>query len=534
MYYFNSMDVGMKVFYNKMLSAFISIKERTAPIACGIAPEVLIMKTWTKRIIGISCAAVLAFGAISLSCRKTPVNGSADTAFAETRTTSPIPADSLKMIQAMQDAFRSISDTLLPSVVEIDVTETKTVQSNPLGDLPFFFFGMPNQGGGRERQYEQQGLGSGVIVRRTGNTLYVLTNNHVAGEATKISVKLNDGRQFDGKLVGADSRMDVALVSFESSDKSIPVASFGDSDAVHTGDLCFAMGAPLGYNQSVTQGIISATGRSGSDIGNISDFIQTDAAINQGNSGGPLINIYGEVIGINTWIASQSGGSQGLGFAIPINNIKSAIDDFISNGKLAYGWLGVSLVDISSEYKTALGIADKEGAFASQIFRDSPAQKGGIQPGDYIVSLNGKSVKSVNQLVRDVGNLKAGSTVSFEVLRGKQTVKLSVKIEARSENVSGDNSKLWPGFIALPLTEKTRKDLKLDNARIQGVAVTGVLEKSPAASLRLQNGDVITAVNGKSISSIEDFYAELGKAKRGVNFDVYSNGGTITTGTYKF
>ena len=492
------------------------------------------MKSWTKRILGITAAAAFAFAVVSFSCRNTQVSGTADTAFAETRATSPIPTDSLKIIQAMQDSFRAISDTLLPSVVEVDVTETKTMRSNPLSDLPFFFFGVPNQNNDRERQYEQKGLGSGVIVRRTGNTIYVLTNNHVAGEATKISVKLNDGRTFDGKLVGADERMDIALVSFESSDKSIPVAALGDSDNVHTGDICFAMGAPLGYNQSVTQGIISATGRSGKGIGSISDFIQTDAAINQGNSGGPLINIYGEVIGINTWIASQSGGSQGLGFAIPINNIKSAIDDFIKNGKVAYGWLGVSLVEVTDEYKEALGIANKDGAFASQIFRDSPAQKGGIQPGDYIVSLNGKTVRDTNQLVRDVGNLKAGSTASFEVLRGKQTVKLSVKIEARTENVSNDNSKLWPGFIAVPLTENTRKELKLENVRVQGVAVTSVVEKSPAASLRLQNGDVITAVNGKSVSSLEQFYAELGKANRSVNFDVYSNGGTITTGTYKF
>jgi Do/DeqQ family serine protease len=493
------------------------------------------MKTWTKRIIGISCAAVLAFAAISLSCRKTPVNGSADTAFAETRSDSPVPADSLKVMQAMQDAFRAISDTLLPSVVEVDVTETKTVQANPLDDLPFFFFGMPNQGDDNQKQqYEQKGLGSGVIVRRTGNVIYVLTNNHVAGDATKISVKLNDGKEFDGKLVGSDSRMDIALVSFESGDKSIPVAKLGDSDQTHTGDICFAMGAPLGYSQSVTQGIISATGRSGNDIGNINDFIQTDAAINQGNSGGPLVNIYGEVIGINTWIASQSGGSQGLGFAIPINNIKSAVDDFISKGKITYGWLGVSLVDITNEYKDELGVKDVTGAFASQVFMGSPAEKGGMQPGDFITALNGKEVKNVNQLVRDVGNLEAGTTAKFDVLRSGKDIELTVKIEERSEKISTDNGKLWPGFIAVPLTDDTRKELKLDDTKVKGIAVTGVQEKSPAAALRLQNGDIITAVNGKSVKSLQEFYEELGKAKKSVNFDVYSNGGTITTGTYKF
>lgn len=489
------------------------------------------MKVWTKRILVTAFAALSAFAVFSFSCKKTPVTGSAATAFAETKAKSPIPESSLKVIQALQESFRAISDTLLPSVVEVDVTETKTVQSNPFE----FFFGFGNpQGNGKERQYESKGLGSGVIVRRSGNVIYVLTNHHVAGGATKISVKLNDGRQFSAKLVGSDERMDIALLSFESSDKSIPVASLGDSDNVRTGDICFAMGAPLGYNQSVTQGIISATGRSGSGIGNINDFIQTDAAINQGNSGGPLINIYGEVIGINTWIVSQSGGSQGLGFAIPINNIKKAIDDFVKDGKISYGWLGVSLVEVTDEYKESLGVGKKDGALASQIFRSSPAEKGGLVPGDFIVQLNGKDVKNVNQLVRDVGNLRAGSVASFVVFRGSQRVTLNVKIDARSESVSNDNSKLWPGFTAVPLTEDTRKELKLDNAQVKGVVVTGVQEKSPAASLRLQNGDVVTAVNGKSVTNLRAFYDELAKVNRSVNFDVYSNGGTVTTGTYKF
>ena len=193
--------------------------------------------------------------------------------------------------------------------------------------------------------------------------------------ATEISVKLNDGRQFDGKLVGKDERMDIALVSFEAKDKNIPLAVLGDSDAVQTGDICYAMGAPLGYRQSVTQGIVSATGRSGDGIGNINDFIQTDAAINQGNSGGPLLNIYGQVIGINTWIATGTGGNVGLGFAIPINNIKYAIDEFIQSGKITYGWIGVSLTNVKPEYKESLGIKDEEGAFASQVFADSRHRK---------------------------------------------------------------------------------------------------------------------------------------------------------------
>ncbi len=491
------------------------------------------MKSWTKRIVLSASVAVLSFVLISFSCAKTPVKGTAGTVYAESDSGEIVPKESLKVIEALQNSFRSISNRLLPAVVEVDVIETKTV-TDPFQDFRHFFFGMPEQEEqGKKRQYEQKGLGSGVIVRRTGDTIYVLTNNHVAGGATKITVKLNDSREFEAKLVGADARMDIALLSFTSSDKSIPVAKLGDSDAVQTGDICLAMGAPLGYSQSVTQGIVSAKGRSGNGIGNINDFIQTDAAINQGNSGGPLVNIYGEVIGINTWIASQSGGSQGIGFAIPINNIKNAINSFISKGKIVYGWLGVSLLEANKEYKEALGVEKETGALATQLFIGSPAQKAGMQPGDFIVSLNGHSVKDVDQLVREVGLLEAGVTANFEIIRNGKKVALPVKIEERSEKVSSDNGKLWPGFIAVPITEKVRKDMELEN-KIKGVVVSNVMEKSPAAALRLQNGDVITAVNGKSVTDLKSFYTELATADKAVNFDIYSNGGTITTGTYKF
>lgn len=491
------------------------------------------MKSWTKRIVLSASVAVLSFVLISFSCAKTPVKGTAGTVYAESDSGEIVSKESLKVIEALQNSFRSISNRLLPAVVEVDVIETKTV-TDPFQDFRHFFFGMPEQEEqGKKRQYEQKGLGSGVIVRRTGDTIYVLTNNHVAGGATKITVKLNDSREFEAKLVGADARMDIALLSFTSSDKSIPVAKLGDSDAVQTGDICLAMGAPLGYSQSVTQGIVSAKGRSGNGIGNINDFIQTDAAINQGNSGGPLVNIYGEVIGINTWIASQSGGSQGIGFAIPINNIKNAINSFISKGKIVYGWLGVSLLEANKEYKEALGVEKETGALATQLFIGSPAQKAGMQPGDFIVSLNGHSVKDVDQLVREVGLLEAGVTANFEIIRNGKKVALPVKIEERSEKVSSDNGKLWPGFIAVPITEKVRKDMELEN-KVKGVVVSNVMEKSPAAALRLQNGDVITAVNGKSVTDLKSFYAELAAADKAVNFDIYSNGGTITTGTYKF
>jgi len=500
------------------------------------------MKKITKRILTGTAACALAFAAVSLSCTRVQVQGSAATAFADTsKPAVTIPSESLKVIEALQDSFRSISSGVLPSVVEIDITEKKEVQTvNPFEGFPFdFFFGSPNtdrnsESNNKKREYEEKGLGSGVIVKRSGDTVYVLTNNHVAGKATNITVKLNDGQEFDGKLVGADERQDIALVSFDAKDaENIVVATLGDSDKVQTGDICLAMGAPLGYRQSVTQGIVSATGRSGAQINNMNDFIQTDAAINQGNSGGPLVNIYGEVIGINTWIASGSGGSVGLGFALPINSVKKAIDDFIDKGKITYGWLGISLVDVTEDYKNELGVKGQKGAFASQVFINSPAAKGGMQAGDFIIAINGKNINSQSELIREVAYLPSDKNAEFVVIRGGSKLTLTVKIEERSEEVSNDNGKLWPGFIASPLNKKLRESLNIDD-KVKGVAVSNVLPKSPAAALRIQEGDIITAVNDKKVTNLKEFYEALDLSRnKEIWFDVYNDGHTISTGKYK-
>lgn len=491
------------------------------------------MNLFSKKIIGFICVSALAFGFFTISCKTN--KGSANVAFAEENKSVSIPKDSLEIAVALQSTFRSISASVLPAVVEVDVIEVTKVQTiNPFKDLPFFF-GLPkdenSDDGMKER--ETASLGSGVIVRNVGNKYYVLTNNHVAGKASKIKIKLNDEREYDGKLIGADERMDIALICFESDDKNIVVAKLGDSDEVKQGDLVLALGSPLGYFASVTQGIVSAKGRSGGQIGSISDFIQTDAAINQGNSGGPLVNIYGEVIGINTWIASSSGGSQGLGFSIPINNIKLAIDQFIDNGKISYGWLGVSLLEVNEEYKNELGIPKGQtGALAVEIFIDSPAMKGGMQAGDYIISINGKKVKSSDQLTREVGSLKAGEKANFTVIRNGLEKELSVKIEGRDDKIVSDNSKLWPGIFVSPLDDVRRDQLKLDK-KIKGVVVANVQEKTPAAVLRLQVGDIITAVNGVKVTNLKEFYQALDITdKTEIWFDYYMDGHTISTNKY--
>ena len=287
----------------------------------------------------------------------------------------------------------------------------------------------------------------------------------------------------------------------------------GNSDAVEVGDIVFAVGSPLGYVSTVTRGMVSAVGRSGGPNNNINDFIQTDAAINQGNSGGPLVNIYGQVIGINTWIASSSGGSQGLGFSIPINNVKSAIDSLISDGKLKYGWVGVQLTSADETIMKALGLGEKNGALAIDLFLGSPAFKGGIRPGDFVVKLNGKEVKSVDQLVRDVGDLRSGTTAEFVVLRDGKEQTLSVKIEERDQKIVTDSSKLWPGFIGYELSDEMRDKLKLDKKQT-GVLVTNITNKTPAVIIGLKSGDVITAVNDVPVANMREFYRELAKVKK--------------------
>ena len=233
-------------------------------------------------------------------------------------------SDAMSIVKAYQQVFRDTAQKVLPSVVEVETVETVRVPQGGMTSPFEFFFGRPDPRGGNqgnEREFEQRGLGSGIIVRRDGDKVYVLTNNHVAGDADKINLTLNDGRTFQGDLVGTDPNKDLALVVFET-EETVPVAEMGDSDTVQVGDLVMAVGNPLGFESTVTSGMVSAIGRqvperTGLPI--LTDYIQTDAAINRGNSGGPLVNLDGEVIGINTWIASQSGGSIGLGFSIPIN-----------------------------------------------------------------------------------------------------------------------------------------------------------------------------------------------------------------------
>ncbi|MDR0540108.1 MAG: Do family serine endopeptidase [Spirochaetaceae bacterium] len=477
----------------------------------------------------------LAFLSFSCSAKGTGLFSQGKTAQAQEA--APVPKNSLEVAQNLQIAFKAVADKVQPSVVELKTSTTRR-QQLPNGIPWEFFFGpQDGEGPGRrgEREYRSQGLGSGIIVQTDSKTnmYYVLTNYHVVKDADEIEIEAYGERSYPAKLVGQDERKDLAMVSFTTQDKH-PVAELGDSDDVKTGDWAIAVGNPLGFMSSVTMGIISAVGRTNGPGGNINDFLQTDASINQGNSGGALVNIRGEVIGINTWIASNNGGgSVGLGFAIPINNAKRTIGEFINKGEITYGWLGVSLAEADNDIKSALGVNGRQGALASMVFQGSPADKGGILPGDFITKLDGKDVRGVQQLQLSVGDLVVGSQHTFTVVRGGAAVELKVKIDERTNDVASDNAKLWPGVMILPLTDKIREELKIAKTTA-GVLALQPIDKTPAAVMGLQRNDVITMLNGEPVKDIAGFYKALReKAGKELWFDVLRGESKLETPHYK-
>lgn len=411
-------------------------------------------------------------------------------------------------------SFSDVAEALLPSVVQLNVTEM-TERQTPEGNLPWFyyFFQQPDEQSPQPpQQTPQRGLGSGVIVRRERNTYYVLTNQHVAGGATEIEVSLYDNSVYDGTLVGSDPRRDLALVSFDS-DEDIPIAELGDSDTLRVGDWVLAIGNPFGFSSTVTAGIVSALGRRGGPEGNISDFIQTDAAINQGNSGGALVNMNGEVIGINTWIATTTGTGIGLGFAIPINNAKRAISDFITQGEVVYGWLGVSISDVPQEAATQYGVTRNTGAFVHHIFRGSPADRGGIMPGDIVLQMNGQRITDSSQLTLLIGDLRAGDDAQFVINRAGRTINLNVEIARRESQQTIDQMQrnLWPGMTVVQLTDQLRTQFNVAR-NIQGVMVADVESRTPSDVAGLRPGDVITSINNQRVQNILEFYRQLNAA----------------------
>ena len=418
--------------------------------------------------------------------------------------------EGFQAIHNIQAAFRDVSSRVLPSVVEIDVVNVVQAQLPNIASPFDFFFGpgSPN-GQPREQQFRQEGLGSGVLVKRAAESVYVLTNNHVVGEAEEITVKLADGRSFTAKLVGTDPKKDLALVMF-TTDQSVPLAELGDSDALEVGNWVLAVGSPLGFHSTVTEGIVSAIGRKslpGSAIASFTDYIQTDAAINRGNSGGALVDIQGRVVGINSWIASPSGGSVGLGFAIPINNAKSAIEELITKGRASYGWLGINMGTLSQEEVESLYGEEILGAFVYGVYEGSPAEKSGILPGDMITAVNGEKITDSTQLLLTVGNLKPGVGADFTILRDRQRLVRTVNIAERQDEqaLADQASRLWPGLSVVQITPELRS--RLDLPRNAGNLVIGaVVQGSSAGVAGLRVGDILRTVNDHKVTDLDDFF----------------------------
>ena len=435
-------------------------------------------------------------------------------AFAQQAATEPLPAappaasaqprqsTGMTLLQEIQESFRQVAAAVMPVVVKVDTTM-------PAGSRGRFNFAPRPQEFGAP-QPPPGGTGSGIILSHAGGLYYVLTNNHVVPEsATGITVTLDDGRDYAAQLVGRDPRQDVAVISFRAP-RGLPAARLGDSSRLQVGDLVLAVGSPFGFQSSVTSGIVSALGRettSRLDGANIAQYIQTDAAINPGNSGGALVNLQGEVIGLNTWIASRSGGSTGVGFALPINSAKRGIRDLIESGAVRYGYLGVFVSAASDEMRAALGVAEVDGALAWSVIRDSPAARGGLRPGDWVTHVDGEPVTGSGDLIRSVGALEPGRTSSFAVVRAGRPLQVQVRVALRDD--SGQRTvRDWPGLYPLPLTESAREQLGVGNRR--GVLAGQVNDGGAAAAAGLRQMDLITHVNGSAIRDAADFFRLLG------------------------
>lgn len=439
---------------------------------------------------------------------------SAGTVFAQrTSSIGSSSASSYDVAAAYQQSFRDVASQTLPVVVEVNVVNVVKTQALP--DAFNFFFGNQDQNSqnSQPREYRQQGLGSGVIVRHDGSKGYILTNHHVVNGADEIQVTLYDGREYDAELVGSDPRRDLALIKIETRE-DLPVAVLGDSDDLYVGDWVFAVGNPMGFESTFTAGIVSAVGRESDQIiqgGSFTDYIQTDAAINPGNSGGALVNLKGEVIGVNSWIATQSGGSQGLGFAIPINNAKKAINDFIESGSVTYGWLGVNVRDISDESKDSLDLKGIDGAFINDVFIDSPAEDGGLLPGDFITKVNNREVSNRNDLVKIIGNLEPDRWTTFELYRDGRKQNVSLKIGRRDDEktIADDGSiNVWPGLTVVEATDEVRQSLNLDTNK-GNIVVANVTKGSPAETAGLRPGDIILRVDNDRIKDLGEFYSKM-------------------------
>ncbi|HEY6837690.1 MAG TPA: DegQ family serine endoprotease, partial [Geobacteraceae bacterium] len=410
-----------------------------------------------------------------------------------------------KDILSSQQAFINVVKGVTPAVVNIStVSKKKLVQ--PFFELSPFFDDFLGEGRQRPQYRRENSLGSGFIINPEG---YIITNDHVIRDAESIQVKLSNESVYSAKVVGSDSKTDIAVIKINSKEK-LPTAVLGDSDKLQVGQWAIAIGNPFGLDRTVTVGVISATGRSNMGIETYENFIQTDASINPGNSGGPLLNVYGEVVGINTAIVAAG---QGIGFAIPVNMAKQIVTQLISKGSVTRGWLGVSIQPVTEEVAQSFGLKKARGALVSDVMAGSPAEAAGLRQGDIITAYNGKEIKDPRQLQLAVAETPIGKKVELEVFRDGSTRKLSLTIGNAESAVAAKpkSSQAEAGWLGL-----TVEDLP-QNKRLRGlsgVLVTAVDPSGMAAEAGIQRGDVIVSANQQRIANLSDYAKAMKEAER--------------------
>jgi serine protease Do len=421
----------------------------------------------------------------------------------------------------LSNAFRSVARQAVPSVVFITVEKTVDSSGPTAFNNPFEgfgeeflerFFGRRFSEGQQPRE-RQQGAGSGFIISPDGQ---ILTNYHVVGDADRVTVKLDDGREFTAKTIGTDQPSDIAVIKIDA--KDLPVLRLGDSDAMEVGDWVIAVGNPFGLTESITVGVISAKGRSRLGIADFEDFIQTDAAINPGNSGGPLINLQGEAIGVNTAIASRSGGYMGIGFAIPSNMVKAVKDQLITQGKVVRGYLGIRIQELTRALAQSMHLDTTEGVLVADVSKGSPAAKAGLKRGDVILALHGRPMTDPGQLRNTVAMSAPGTKVPVEILRDNKKREVTVELgELPREQTAAraGEEKQAPvrlGFNVQNLTPEIARQLGYDDTK--GVVVTQVEPGSEAYQAGVRRGMVIREVNHQEVHNMQDFQEAVQKAEQ--------------------
>lgn len=418
--------------------------------------------------------------------------------------------DSLNSALKLQQTLRNIAKSISPAVVNIRTEKLISQNRNRrYFDDPFFdrFF----RDRQRQRKQTQKALGSGIIISADG---YILSNNHVVAHASKIIVHLADRRSFEGKIVGTDEKTDLALIKVDTKGKPLPVAPLGDSDKIQVGDFALAVGNPFGLNWTFTFGVISATARSSAVDPNapFKSYIQTDVSINPGNSGGPLVNIRGQVVGINTAIFSTSGGSIGIGFAVPINIAKNVIQQLITKGHVDRGYIGAYIQDVDEKLAGYYKLKKIEGVILTDIQKGSPAEKSGLKSGDVVLEVNGKKAINASQLVSMISNIQPGQIAKMKIIRNGKEMIIPVKIGKREDKSVSLNKgePVWMGMKFGDIDENRRRFGIPDQVR-RGLVVLSVKENSAAYEVGIRPGDIIDMINRKPITNLRELNNFLSK-----------------------